>query len=322
MKVIAQKFVNNNKSLFFNNRLLNKITFKSQSNTINKSENNQKKTIDEDASQEFFIQTLDLDNSNNSPDIFEEIKKTENLSIPKIKKEDKYERVSNLKAYQIANNKMIIDAINRNRDIKRIISDKTDCSDDNLIGFGEGIWDNNIEKANVGSDQEEMDDNKIEELINYVKKSNLEEMAKFRTKEINEMSNKEYKSYIIDVLRFLQLNINKKIINKANKNLNDDEIKKEINAGLEKKFNYESRRIDKYFLEKQTNKRIIFGQRKELNAEELEEIVEYLNEESGIDFRNVNDDDPEIVHKNIPQTQKARKKFKQIIDLKSEVILV
>jgi len=322
MKVIAQKFVNNNKSLFFNNRLLNKITFKSQSNTINKSENNQKKTIDEDASQEFFIQTLDLDNSNNSPDIFEEIKKTENLSIPKIKKEDKYERVSNLKAYQIENNKMIIDAINRNRDIKRIISDKTDCSDDNLIGFGEGIWDNNIEKANVGSDQEEMDDNKIEELINYVKKSNLEEMAKFRTKEINEMSNKEYKSYIIDVLRFLQLNINKKIINKANKNLNDDEIKKEINAGLEKKFNYESRRIDKYFLEKQTNKRIIFGQRKELNAEELEEIVEYLNEESGIDFRNVNDDDPEIVHKNIPQTQKARKKFKQIIDLKSEVILV
>jgi hypothetical protein len=322
MKVIAQIFVNNNRSLFFNNRLLNKIPFKSKSNTINKSENNQKKIFDEVPSEEFFIQTLDLDNSNNSPDIFEDIKKKENLSIPKIKNEDKYERVSNLKAYQIANNKMIIDAINRNRDIKRIISDKTDCSDDNLIGFGEGIWDNNIEKANAGSDQDEMDDNKIEELINYVKKSNLEEMAKFRTKELNEMSNKEYKSYIIDVLSFLQLNINQNIVNKANNNLNNNEIKKEINVGLEKKFNHESRRIDKYFLEKQTNKRIIFGQMKEFNAEELEEIVEYLNEESRIDFRNFNDDDPEIVHKNIPQSQKARKKFKQIIDLKSEVILV
>jgi len=271
------------------------------------------------------METLGLNkttNDSNSIDIFEEIKKQENLGTQKIKSEDKYEKVSNLKAYQIANNKIIIDAINRNRDIKRIISDKTDCSDDNLISFGEGVWDNNIEKANSVSDYDEMDDNKIEELINYVKNTSLDDIGIFRNKELKDMSNIEYKMYIIDLLKFLQLTINKKFVHKVNKDLNDNDLKKEINDGLAKKFNNESRQIDKYFLEKQTNKRIIFRQKKEFNEKELEEMVEYLNEESRIDFRNVKVDDPEIIDKYIPQTAKDRKKFKQIIDMKSEVILV
>lgn len=325
MKVLANINIKNITRSFFKKYLLNKISYKSQSNSLNKSENNKKNTIDDDASDEFFIETLDLNsstNNSNNLDIFEEIKKKEILGTPKIKNEDKYEKVSNLKAYQIANNKFIIEAINRNRDIKRIISDKTDCSDDNLISFGEAVWDNNIEKANSNSDYDEMDDNKIEELINYVKNTNLDDIGKFRTKELSEMSNKEYKSYIIDVLKFLQLTINKKFVQKSNKNLNNNDLKKEIIDGLDKKFNSESKRIDKYFLEKQTNKRIIFGQKKEMNEKEFEEIVEYLNEESRIDFRNVKADDPEIIDKHIPQTPKERKKFKQIIEMKSEVILV
>ena len=261
-------------------------------------------------------------NNSNSLDIFEEIKLKENLGTPKIKNEDKYEKVSNLKAYQIANNKMIIDAINRNRDIKRIISDKTDCSDDNLISFSEGVWDNNIEKANNSSDYDELDDNKIEDLINYVKNTTLNDIGKFRTKELDEMSNKEYKIFIVDVLKLLQLTIYKKFVHKQNKTLDNNDLLKEINDGLHKKFNNENKRIDRYFLEKQNIKRIIFGQRKELNDKELEDVVEYLNEESRIDFRNVNADDPEIIDRYIPQTQVERKKFKQIVDMKSEVILV
>lgn len=324
MKVLAQLNLKNITNSFWRKSVINKISLRYQSESIEKSkvEQDNKQTInDEEASREFYFETIDLEN-NNSLDIFEEIKKKENLNAPKIKNEDKYEKVSNLKAYQNSNNKLIIEAINRNRDIKRTISDKTDCSDDNFIGFGEGVWDNNIEKASTPSDYEEMDDNKIEELINYVKHTSIEDIGKFRTKEIDDMTNKEYKNYIMDVLRFLQLNINKNYINKANKNMNDNLLKKEIDAGLEKKFNNDSRRIDKYFLEKQNSKRIIFGKKKEMKEEEYEEIIEYLNEESRIDFKNVNADDPDIINKHIPQTQKDRKKFKQIIDIKSEVILV
>ena len=39
-----------------------------------------------------------------------------------------------------------------------------------------------------------------------------------------------------------------------------------------------------------------------MNEKEFEEIVDYLNEESRIDFKNVDAEDPEIINKHIPQT--------------------
>lgn len=318
MKVFGPTAFTNNKSFIKRFNLLIKLSFKNQSNKFV----NNKISVEDETSEEFSILKFDL-NSSNSLDIFEEIKRKENLDVLKMKNDDKYQKISNLRAYQTANNKLIIDAINRNRDIKRIISDKTDCSDDNLIGFNEAIWDNEIEKANVGSDLDELDDNKIEELIEYVQNTSIDDLEKFKITEINDMSDIEYKKYIIDILKYLQLTIDKKFVKKSSKETKNDQVNSENINDIEKKLNNGKRSIDKYFLEKQTLRRIIFGQKgKEYNSEKLEGMVEYLNEESNIDFKSVNPDDPEIVGQYIPQTHKERKKFKQIIDIKSENILV
>jgi len=300
-----------NKSIF---KFLSKITDKI-------GQKNENQTIDDNSS-DLFIESLELD-LNKNEDIFEDIKKKDNSIISKSKIEDKYEKVSNLKALQLANNTLIINAISRNRDIKRIISDKTDCSDDNYITLSEGVWSNNIEESKSANDVDEMDNDKIEELIEYVKNTKIQEITKFQIKELKEMSNNEYKKFIIEVLKFIQINIDRKYKNKANrKDIRNSESIKNINDELNKKFNYENRNIDQYFLEKQNHKRIIYGQDKKMNDKEFDEIINYLNEESKIDFRKVRDIDPDIISKFIPQNQKDRKKFKQNVDLKSEVILV
>jgi len=309
--------------LLFSNKpkQLSNTHLKTKSTSINDTSKTEEKSTELEASQDFYIETLDYENKNNG-NIFQDIKKNELLNTPKLKNEDKYERIKNLRAYQTMNNKLIINIINRNRDIRRTIIDKTDCSDDNFTYSSEGVWNNNFEKR-TSVDEEELDNNKIGDLINYVMKTNFEDLPKLNNMNINKMSSKEYKKYIIDVLKFLQLNIEIKFRNKnkAKDNKKNESIK-DINENLENTFEFENKNIDKYFLEKQEQKRIIFGNQKKYSEKEIDEIVEYLNQESRIDFRNVKENDPEIIDKYIPQTMKDRKKFKEIIDLKTEIILI
>lgn len=286
-----------------------------------------KKTDEED----FYIEKLDLNSNENESN---EIIRKDSLNSLKQKNEDKYEKVNNLKAYQISNNIMIINAISKNRDIKRTISDKTDCSDDIFIGMSDSLWNNN--KDDNGVDLEELDNNKIEELIQFVKSTNLKEFAKFKPQELNKLTDKEYKKHIIDTLIFLQFNIQKKFIAKVDENpintinieANDNKVEKmndsekDISEKILQKYGSENRNLDKFFLEKRNKKRIIYAQSTKLSEKEMQEALEYLNEKSKIDFDTIKDQDPDIINKFIPQSIKDRKRFKQIIDLKSESIMV
>merc|ERR1712032_642490 len=86
---------------------------------------------------------------------------------------------------------LIINTINKNRDIGRKINEKTDRSDTEFCLFLEQnqneFWNFNEE---VKKDIEELDNNKIEELINFLQNCRVEDFNEF-DKSYNDMNHTE-----------------------------------------------------------------------------------------------------------------------------------
>ena len=264
------------------------------------------------STQDYYIENMEVDKLTN----FEEIKiqnNNKNNYIPE-KEYKTYERISNIKAYQNSKNNLIVETINKNRDIKRTLSDKTDYSDDGIISTLDGIWNNNLKETKF-VDLEELDNNKIDEFTNYVKNNNLEDFPKFNYDQFVEMSVNEYKKTLVEIINSLNVDIETKF---KDKTVNLKEIKKRINQ----KFCGENKMIEEYFNEKRNNKRIVYGQTFKLEDKEINEALEFLNADSRIDFKNSKEKDSESINKFIPQTNQDRKKFTQFINLKSEVVYV